>query len=115
MATAVKDASPRLRTVEEFMATDPTSWEYVTVPKEDPLGHAHASMGLNKMQFHPGHTYHLPKIIADFLRERLTVYARSCVRVLQPKRDVSAENAVGFGSVNSANTQYVDASQIQTT
>lgn len=97
-----------LRTVDEFMATDPATWEYVTIPKKDLLGYQHADMGLNRMIFRHGETYHLPATIAAFLRDRLEVYARACVRVLQPTRDIEAENAVPAGAARS-----VDAAAIR--
>jgi hypothetical protein len=102
-----KDETPR--TVAEFMATDPTTWEYVTIPKEDALGYDHAAIGLNAYSFKPGHTYHLPKQIADFVRDRLAVYAKATIRVLQPKRDLEALNAVPVGAASPASVIELDS------
>jgi hypothetical protein len=81
--------------------TDKSTWQYVAVPPENALGEVHANMGINKDVFEAGKTYLLPEKMADTLRERLSVYARSQVRILQPKRDSVAENAVAIGSANS--------------
>lgn len=96
--------------------SDRSTWEYVAIPAENALGERHASIGLNKDNFEPGKTYMVPAKVAEFLRDRLHVYAKSCVRILQPKRDYAAENAVAVGSANASQigAQPVDASHIVT-
>jgi len=90
--------------------TDQSTWEYITIPEENALGTKHDSMSVNNHVFVPGQTYKVPPKIAETLRDRLKVYARACVRILQPKRDVDAERRVAIGSASSA--QAVDASTI---
>lgn len=74
--------------------TDQKDWVYVTIPEENALGEKHDTMGLNTHYFEAGKTYLVPQEVAAFLKERLSVYAKACIRVLQPKRDISAEKAV---------------------
>ena len=74
--------------------TDQKDWVYISIPEENALGEKHDTMGLNTHYFEAGQTYLVPQEVADTLKERLKVYARACVRVLQPKRDYGAEKAV---------------------
>jgi len=90
--------------------SDQSTWEYVTIPEENALGERHDSMSINNHVFAPGQTYKVPPKIAETLRDRLKVYARACVRILQPKRDVDAERRVAIGSASSA--QAVEASTL---
>lgn len=87
--------------------TPKDNWEYVAIPQENALGEQHATMGINDKVFEAGKTYHVPPKTAHTLRERLKVYNRSCVRVLQPRRDYDAERAVSIGSANPGGT-YTD-------
>lgn len=107
-------AGRKLTTVDELLASDRSTWEYVTIPKENALGETHATISNNKLQFKAGETYFIPKPIADDVRERLHVYARSCVRTLQPRRDFSAENDAMHGGSARSGGAPVDASLIQT-
>ncbi len=91
--------------------SDQSTWEYITIPEENALGEKHDAMSINSHEFFPGKTYKVPPKIAETLRDRLKVYARACVRVLQPKRDVDAERHVAMGSMRSA--AAVDASTLQ--
>src|SRR5690349_10198079 len=77
--------------------TDQSTWEFITIPEENALGERHDSMSLNSHVFEPGKTYRVPPKVAETMRDRLKVYARACVRVLQPKRDVDAERRVAIG------------------
>lgn len=95
--------------------TDKSNWQYLSIPKENALGESHATMELNLHRFDAGNTYFVPKEVADTVNERLAVYARSCVRILQPRRDYAAENAVAIGSANSRQSgagQAVDPSVV---
>jgi len=97
--------------------TDETTWQYVTLPDEDPLGKEFPIVSLNKHVFEAGQTYKVPPQVADYVRERVKVFNRSCVRLLQPNRDLTAERAVAFGSASAAQigAMPVDASGISTT
>jgi len=44
------------------------TWEYVTVPEEDPLGKGYPDISLNKHVFSAGETYNLPKKSQPTLR-----------------------------------------------
>lgn len=101
-------------TVNDAYKTDQETWEYVTIPAENALGNAHDNIGLNKETFVAGQTYKVPAPIAAYLKERLREYAKSCVRVLQPKRDYKAEQAVSIGTSSGGAFTPVDASQIST-
>ena len=82
--------------------TDKKDWVYLTIPEENALGEKHDTMGLNTHYFEAGQTYLVPKEVYDTITERLKVYARACVRVLQPKRDYDAEAKVDkFGTQRS--------------
>lgn len=97
--------------------TAPETWEFVTVPDEDPLGKEFPDISLNKNVFSAGETYNLPAQVAAYVKDRIKVFNRSCVRLLQPNRDIAAENAVYFGSktARQVGSQPVDASGISTT
>jgi hypothetical protein len=97
--------------------TDQTNWEFVTIPDEDPLGKEFPIVSINKHVFEAGETYKVPPPIAAYVRDRVKVFNRSCVRLLQPNRDLAAENAVYFGSKTAAQvgSHPVDASGISTT
>jgi hypothetical protein len=92
------------------------TWEFVTVPDEDPLGKGFPDISLNKHVFSAGETYNVPKQVADYIKDRIKVFNRSCVRLLQPNRDIAAENAVYFGSktASQVGSHPVDASGIST-
>jgi hypothetical protein len=75
-------------------------WEYITIPEENPLGEKHASIANNNHVFEAGKTYLVPPEIAEDVKDRLRVYQRACVRVLQPTRDYKAERQVAIGSTN---------------
>jgi hypothetical protein len=92
--------------------TDKSTWEYVGVPAENALGEVHATMGNNRHNFQAGKTYLLPQAYAEDLKERLKVYARSCIRILQPKRDMDAVNRVPVGSVGGSQIYAVEASEV---
>jgi len=97
--------------------TPKETWEYVTIPDEDPLGKGFPNISLNKHVFEAGQTYNLPLQVAAYVKERIKLFNRSCVRLLQPNRDIAAENAVYFGSKTAAQvgSQPVDAAGISTT
>jgi len=82
------------RNMQTDWDTPKDTWEYVTIPKENTLGETHASVGINGRTFTAGNTYLVPKKIADEMRDRLAVYQKSVIRILQPRRDAQAESAV---------------------
>lgn len=90
--------------------SDKDTWQYISVPAENALGEVHASIGLNQHYFHAGQTYLVPKEVAESVQERLHVYARSCVRILQPRRDFDALSKVPLGSASSTSVQHADPS-----
>jgi hypothetical protein len=96
--------------------TDESTWQYVTIPDEDPLGKEYCKVSLNKHVFEAGQTYKVPPQVADYVRDRVKVYNRSCVRLLQPNRDIVSERQVAFGSSSASQigAQAVDASNIST-
>jgi len=78
--------------------SDQDKWEFVSIPDEDVLGNPYPSIGLNSHVFEPGKTYKLPSQVADYVKDRLKAYNRSCTRLLSPKRDLDAERRVATGT-----------------
>lgn len=60
------------------------AWQYVTIPTEDPLGKDFPTIRLNKDAFERGQTYKVSPQIAAYVNDRIKVFNRSCVRLLQP-------------------------------
>lgn len=94
--------------------TPKESWQYVTVPDEDPLGSEFPSISLNKHIFRAGETYQVPPPVAVYLNDRIKVFNRSCVRLLQPNVDRKALQEVAVGTTSPSAPSYVDATQIKT-
>lgn len=91
--------------------TDKSTWEYITIPEEDGLGRVHASVSNNHHVFEAGKTYLVPPVVAADVRERLKLFNRECVRVLQPRRDQRSENQVAMFGTPGA--QAVDPASIK--
>lgn len=109
------------KTVEAFdpWKTPKETWVYVTIPEEDATGLKHPPIGLNKIEFRAGETYHLPKAIAAFVAERVKVYAKSVVRLFSPQVDRVALREVAVGTTapmtpSGDRPGFVDASTIST-
>lgn len=94
------------------VAKDKASWVFVTVPVEDAIGNAHHDLWLNKDCYKAGQAHLVPPDVAVTLNERLRVNAKAAVRVLQPRRDMEAVNAVGIGSVAGHGAMAVDPNTI---
>lgn len=98
--------------------TSQEGWEYVSIPEEDPLGTKFHSISLNKNYFDAGQTYKVPPPVAMFLRDRIKVYNKSCVRLLQPNVDLKSINEVQTGGARVAPSgdrpTFVDATKVQT-
>jgi hypothetical protein len=114
MATIAKDIP---RTVQELFGTPKETWQYVAIPDEDPTGLKFPSIGLNKIEFRAGETYHLPVAIASFVKERVKAFNRSVTRLFSPQVDRLALNEVAVGTTASASPGghrpgFVDASTI---
>jgi len=84
MPTIAKEVEKRLTTIPELYATSRESWQYVTIPEEDPLGKGFPTIHLNKEAFEAGQTYQVPPQIAKYVTDRIKIFNRSCVRLLQP-------------------------------
>lgn len=80
--------------------TPKESWQYVTIPHEDPLGKNFPTIRLNKEAFEAGQTYNLPVSVAAFVNERIKVFNRSCVRLFQP--DMAQDGIVRTADGSSA-------------
>lgn len=74
----------------------PSVKRYVTVPEFDLFDMQHPPIKVNHLEFGPG-THYLEEQLANTVEERLKVYARSNVRILQPRRDTDAENLLNRG------------------
>lgn len=111
LVKTVKDKEPA-----DVWASPQETWEFVTVPDEDPLGKGFPDISLNKHVFSAGQSYTVPAQVAAYVKDRIKVFNRSCVRLLQPNRDIAAENAVYFGSktASQVGSHPVDASGIST-
>jgi hypothetical protein len=72
------------QTIKDLYETPRETWQYITIPDEDPLGKAFPSIYLNKEKFEAGQVYNVPAQIASFVNERIKIFNRSCVRLLQP-------------------------------
>lgn len=75
------------KVVEAFdpWKTPQETWQFVTVPEEDPLGKAFPTIRLNKEAYSAGQTYKLPVAVAAYVNDRIKVFNKSCVRLLQPE------------------------------
>jgi len=101
------------RNAKTVWQSDKKDWEYVTVPAQNALGETHSPIVINEHEFGPKITrnengevikiedgkYLVPPEAAITIRERCQVYAKECVRILQPKRDFKSEQLVSrFGA-----------------
>ena len=82
--------------------TDKATWQYASVPAEDPLGKTFPTVRLNKYEFKAGETYHLPKEVAAYVNDRVTKFNRSCVRLLQPEMAAEGIKRSADGSLAAA-------------
>lgn len=73
-----------------FPNRDTSDWQYVTVPEKDEIfDRVHPTIRINKMKFPPG-THFVPPEVAGELQRILLTYRLSQIRILQPKKDLSA-------------------------
>jgi hypothetical protein len=107
MAQGFKDLGP-----VDAWKTPKESWKTVTIPDEDPLGKAYVSIGLNSHTFEAGKTYTVPAQVADYILDRVKVYNRSCVRLLQPNADMKSIREVSVGSANAPESSIVDGANL---
>jgi len=89
------------------------TWEYITIPAENAIGETHAPVTNNRHKFEAGNTYLVPPAVAEDVRDRLKVYAKASVRVLQPKRDYDAERKVSTYGSSGSIAVPVDPATIQ--
>lgn len=98
--------------------TSKETWQFVTIPDEDPLGKAFPNISLNKEVFVAGKTYQVPSVVASYVNDRIKTFNRSCVRLLQPNVDQRALDDQGKGSavmsVLGNRAIPIDATQIHT-
>lgn len=94
--------------------TPKETWQFVTIPDEDPLGYPYPNVSLNKTIFEKGQTYQVPPSVAQYVNERIKVYNRSCVRQLQSNVDRKSLQEVSVGTASPVAVNYVDASKITT-
>jgi hypothetical protein len=73
----------RPTTIPELYGTSRETWQYVTLPQEDPLGKPFPTIRLNKEAFEAGQTYQIPAPIAAYVNDRIKKFNRSCVRLYQ--------------------------------
>ena len=91
--------------------SDRTDWQWITIPEENAIGQEHATVSVNDHEFLAGQTYQVPPKIAETVRERLRVYTKACVRILQPKRDVDIDRQLGTAGRHQA--QPVNPASLQ--
>lgn len=99
--------------------TPKESWQYVTVPEEDATGLKYPPIGLNKIEFKAGETYHVPQAIAAYVTERIKAYNKSVVRLFSPAVDRAALREVAVGTTapmtpSGDRPGFVDASTVKT-
>lgn len=90
------------------------TWQYVTIPDEDPLGKKFPGIGLNHEKYEAAQTYLVPPQVAEFIKERVKVFNRSCIRLLQPNADMKSIGEVSVGSANAPNSTLVDGRTVIT-
>jgi len=109
----------KLTTVAELFGTPKETWQYVTIPDEDPTGLKFPSIGLNKIEFQAGHSYQLPAQIAAYVTERVKAFNRSVTRLFSPQVDRLAMNQVAVGTTapsapSGDRPGFIDASKVTT-
>ena len=119
MAEIKKPSTDIPRTVQEVFNTPKETWQYVTVPEEDATGLVFPSIGLNKIEFKAGQTYHVPKVIAAYVTERVKVASKAVTRLFSPVVDRVALREVAVGTTapmtpSGDRPGFVDASTITT-
>lgn len=95
-------AKPTTKPGDDPWKTDRSTWVHVSVPAENIDGGIHPSISLNKYTFEAGKTYLVPQLVADYVNDRLQVYAKSCIRLYRPNLDTDAQLRVAVGSTNAA-------------
>lgn len=105
------ELKPKVATVDPWQS-DKATWQYVTIPEEDPLGKRFPSIGLNAQHYESGQTYLVPPVVAVYVNDRIKVFNRSCIRLLQPNVDMKSLNEVSVGSAHAPNAQLVDGRAI---
>lgn len=98
--------------------TPQETWQYVTIPEEDATGLKHPPIGLNKIEFRAGQTYHVPQAIKAYVDERLKAFQKSVVRLFSPQVDRLALREVAVGTTapmtpDGFRPGFVDASTIK--
>jgi hypothetical protein len=111
--------TPHGNTVAELFRTPQETWQYVTIPDEDPTGLKFPSIGLNKIEFQAGNTYHVPLAIAGYVTDRVKAFNKSVTRLFSPQVDRKALNDVAVGTTapmapSGDRPGFVDASKIST-
>jgi len=76
------------------------TWQFVTIPEEDPTGLGFPTIRLNKSEFKAGESYSLPKEVAAFVNERVKAYNRSVTRLFSPVADRKSLNEVAVGTTS---------------
>lgn len=99
--------------------TSKETWQYVTIPEEDPTGLKFPSIGLNKIEFRAGQTYHVPPTVAEYVKDRVKAFNRSVTRLFSPVTDKAALRDVAVGTTapmapSGERPGFVDASTITT-
>jgi len=107
MAQGFKDLGP-----VDAWKTPKETWKTVMVPEEDPLGKVYPDIGLNSHTFKAGKTYTVPAEVAAYILDRVKVFNRSCVRLLQPNADMKSIREVSVGSANAPEASLVDGATI---
>jgi hypothetical protein len=95
------------------------TWLYVTIPEEDPTGLKFPSIGLNKIEFRAGETYHVPPAVASYVTERVKVFNKSVTRLFSPQVDRVALREVAVGTTapmtpSGDRPGFIDASKVNT-
>lgn len=95
------------------------TWQFVTVPDEDPTGLKFPSIGLNKIEFRAGETYQVPPAVAEYVKGRIKAFNKSVTRLFSSQIDRTALNDVSVGTTSpmapsGERPGFTDASKIST-
>jgi len=83
---------PKIDSPEAQAVAARVTKQYVEIPERDSLDFPFPTVRINHMEFLPGQTYELEEPLASTIKERVRVWLRQTLRLMQPAKDVESEN-----------------------